>query len=56
MPRKFVQLTPIVGERADMEFYAVAEDGTAWYGRLGNPLDGDHIHWEQVTPLPETSS
>ncbi|GGE68494.1 hypothetical protein GGR41_000551 [Paenalcaligenes hominis] len=53
MTRKFVQLTPLAGADNETEFYAVADDGTAWYGCLDDAMEGSKISWTQVTPLPE---
>lgn len=53
MTRKFTQLTPLAGAQGDTEFYAVADDGTAWYGCLSDPAEGSQIIWSEVTPLPE---
>lgn len=53
MKRKFVQLTPLAGVKGDTEFYAVADDGTAWYGCLSDSLSRNQIVWTEVTSLPE---
>lgn len=53
MTRKFVQLTPLAGAENETEFYAVADDGTAWYGCLKDPAEGSHVLWSEVTSLPE---
>lgn len=49
MNRKFVQICPLLNHEGSTRLYAVADDGTAWWGKF---IRGD-IQWEQIPALPE---